>query len=202
MPDVDVYPIQNYTFDTKEAIQEQDSSLQGRFERLRDEYISQGMRRSVDGVLLVHEHRMVHVLLLQQGPSYFKLPGGELAKGEDELAGLRRLLTDNMGTGKMAYLDWDIKECVGNWWRPNFEPACYPYLPAHVTKPKEHRRLFLINLPRAATFAVPKNFKLVAAPLFELHDNPQGYGALIASLPTMLSRFHFDLAGEQAGNDK
>lgn len=40
----------------------------------------------------------------------------------------------------------------------------------------------------AALFAVPKNYKLVAAPLFELYDNSQGYGPIISSLPQTLSR--------------
>lgn len=39
---------------------------------------------------------------------------------------------------------------------------------------------------------MPKNFKLVAAPLFELFDNSNGYGSLISSLPVNLSRFHFE----------
>lgn len=40
----------------------------------------------------------------------------------------------------------------------------------------------------AALFAVPRNYKLVAAPLFELYDNAQGYGPIIACLPQCLSR--------------
>ncbi len=43
------------------------------------------MRRSVDGVLIVHEHGLPHVLLLQLGTTFFKLPGGELKPGEDEV---------------------------------------------------------------------------------------------------------------------
>lgn len=39
-----------------------------------------------------------------------------------------------------------------------------------------------------ALFAVPKNYKLVAAPLFELYDNSQGYGPIISSLPQALCR--------------
>lgn len=39
-----------------------------------------------------------------------------------------------------------------------------------------------------ALFAVPKNYKLVAAPLFELYDNAPGYGPIISSLPQLLSR--------------
>lgn len=96
----------------------------------------------------------------------------------------------------------------------------YPYIPAHITKPKEHKKLFLVqlqekgqccdnilaltfyffcrgqqicnfsfNLPNfTALFAVPKNYKLVAAPLFELYDNAPGYGPIISSLPQLLSR--------------
>lgn len=41
------------------------------------------MRRSVDAVLLVHEHNHPHVLLLQMGSSFFRLPGGRLKVGED-----------------------------------------------------------------------------------------------------------------------
>jgi len=41
----------------------------------------------------------------------------------------------------------------------------------------------------AALFAVPKNYKLVAAPLFELYDNAPGYGPIISSLPQLLSRY-------------
>ena len=41
---------------------------------------------------------------------------------------------------------------------------------------------------KIALFAVPKNYKLVAAPLFELYDNSQGYGPIISSLPQTLCR--------------
>lgn len=51
--------------------------------------------------------------------------------------------------------------------------------------------MFLVQLHEKAPFAVPKNYKLVAAPLFELYDNSLGYGPIIASLPQALCRFHF-----------
>jgi cleavage and polyadenylation specificity factor subunit 5 len=40
---------------------------------MREEYEQIGMRRSVDAVLLVHEHQLPHVLLLQIGSTFFKL---------------------------------------------------------------------------------------------------------------------------------
>ncbi|XP_022802231.1 cleavage and polyadenylation specificity factor subunit 5-like [Stylophora pistillata] len=85
-------------------------------------------------------------------------------------------------------VDWVVEDTLGNWWRPNFEAPQYPYIPAHITKPKEQRKLFLVQLGEKANFAVPRNYKLVAAPLFELYDNSPGYGPVIASLPQALSR--------------
>jgi cleavage and polyadenylation specificity factor subunit 5 len=43
----------------------------------------QGMRRSVEGILVVQEHNHPHVLMLQLGLAFFKLPGGRLRAGED-----------------------------------------------------------------------------------------------------------------------
>jgi cleavage and polyadenylation specificity factor subunit 5 len=51
--------------------------------------------------------------------------------------------------------------------------------------------MYLVQLGEKAIFAVPRNYKLVAAPLFELYDNAQGYGPIISSLPQVLSRFNF-----------
>lgn len=49
--------------------------------------------------------------------------------------------------------------------------------------------MFNLGIPIfTALFAVPKNYKLVAAPLFELYDNAPGYGPIISSLPQLLSR--------------
>ncbi|XP_054104642.1 cleavage and polyadenylation specificity factor subunit 5 isoform X1 [Callithrix jacchus] len=185
------YPLTNYTFGTKEPLYEKDSSVAARFQRMREEFDKIGMRRTVEGVLIVHEHRLPHVLLLQLGTTFFKLPGGELNPGEDEVEGLKRLMTEILGRQDGVLQDWVIDDCIGNWWRPNFEPPQYPYIPAHITKPKEHKKLFLVQLQEKALFAVPKNYKLVAAPLFELYDNAPGYGPIISSLPQLLSRFNF-----------
>lgn len=68
---------------------------------MRDEFERIGMRRSVEAVLLVQEHGLPHVLLLQLGTTFFKLPGGELNPGEDEVEGLKRLLTE---VNKYLYL--------------------------------------------------------------------------------------------------
>ncbi|XP_018496524.1 cleavage and polyadenylation specificity factor subunit 5 isoform X2 [Galendromus occidentalis] len=144
---VNLYPLTNYTFGTKEALYEKDPSVPARFQRMREEFEKIGMRRSVEGVLLVHEHGLPHVLLLQLGTTFFKLPGGELNPGEDEVEGLKRLMSETLGRQDGVKQEWTIEDTVGNWWRPNFEPAQYPYILPHITKPKEHKRLFLVQLP-------------------------------------------------------
>lgn len=50
-----------------------------------------------------------------------------------------------------------------------------------------HLKQIIFNI--SALFAVPRNYKLVAAPLFELYDNSAGYGPIISSLPQALSRY-------------
>ena len=78
---------------------------------------------------------------------------------------------------------WHVDEPLGTWWRPHYEPHLYPYVPAHVTRPAECRRLYAVRLPTKHAFAVPKNYKLVAVPLCDLYDNAAQYGPVIASLP-------------------
>ncbi|EDV21802.1 expressed hypothetical protein [Trichoplax adhaerens] len=166
-------------------------SVAARFQRMKEEYQTKGMRRTVEGVLIVHEHRLPHILLLQLGTTFFKLPSTELAPGESEVEGLKRGLNEILGRNDGVEQEWLIEDLLCNYWRPNFEAAQYPYVPAHITKPKEQRRLFLVQLAEKALFAVPKNYKLVAAPVFELYDNASGYGPVIASLPILISRFKF-----------
>merc|ERR1711983_757531 len=49
---VNLYPLTNYTFGTKDPIYEKDPSVPARFQRMRDEFEKIGMRRSVEAVLL------------------------------------------------------------------------------------------------------------------------------------------------------
>lgn len=64
---VNLYPLSNYTFGTKDPMYEKDRTVEARFNRMREDFEKYGMRRSVEGVLLVHEHNLPHVLLLQLG---------------------------------------------------------------------------------------------------------------------------------------
>lgn len=78
--------------ETKNFIVRKDSSMGENLERLKREYEVNGQRKTVEAVILVHEHKTPHLLLLQVTPTLFLLPGGEKDVGEDELDCLRRYL--------------------------------------------------------------------------------------------------------------
>ncbi|KAG6877112.1 hypothetical protein C0992_010807, partial [Termitomyces sp. T32_za158] len=197
MSTIALYPLSNFTFSTKEAQPEEDPSVSARLQRLQNNYEDFGMRRTVEGILVVHDHGHPHILMLQIANAFFKLPGDYLKPGEDEIEGLKRRLDDRLAPPRDSHQfnsthgldnDWEIGDCLAQWWRPNFETFMYPFIPAHITKPKECKKLFLVQMPERKVLAVPKNMKLLAIPLFELYDNAARYGPQLSAIPHLLSR--------------
>ncbi|KAL4066572.1 cleavage and polyadenylation specificity factor 25 kDa subunit [Scleroderma citrinum] len=185
---IPLYPLSNFTFSTKEAQPEEDPSVSARLQRLQNNYEDFGMRRTVEGVLVVHDHGHPHILMLQIANAFFKLQ-----PGEDDVEGLKRRLDERLAPPPESKQfnashgvdnEWEIGDCLAQWWRPNFETFMYPFIPAHITKPKECKKLFLV-------LAVPKNMKLLAIPLFELYDNAARYGPQLSAIPHLLSRYNF-----------
>jgi cleavage and polyadenylation specificity factor subunit 5 len=200
---VSLFPLDHYTFGIKEAVQEKSSQLNSPVS-----YRSIQLQRSVDACLLVHEHGHPHILALQINDKLFRLPGDTLREGEDEFDGLKRILDEQLSPREFngsiippssqveeslpsPKNDWDICDLLSVWWRPNADQFTYPYCPPHVTKPVEMKKIFLVQLPEKKSFAVPKNQKLMAVPLFELFENEARYGPVISSIPHVLSRFNF-----------
>jgi len=155
------------------------------------------MRRTVEGILVVHEHGHPHILMLQIANAFFKLPGDYLPPAVSDVDGLKMRLNERLApdgvnsTASSDGGDWEIGDCLAMWWRPNFETFMYPYIPAHITKPKECKLMYLVQLPERKVLSVPKNMKLLAIPLFELYDNSVRYGPQLAAIPHLLSRYNF-----------
>ncbi|KAF2859707.1 cleavage and polyadenylation specificity factor, 25 kDa subunit [Piedraia hortae CBS 480.64] len=204
-PTVRLYPLSNYTFGTKETQQEEDSSVKDRLKRLEDHYRDHGMRRTCEGVLVCHEYNHPHILMLQIANAFFKLPGDYLRPDEPEIEGFQARLNERLAPMPNSSLSashpddpegWDIYDTLAQWWRPNFETFMYPYLPAHVTRPKECKKLYFIRLPKSKVLSVPKNMKLLAVPLFELYDNTGRYGSQLSAIPHYLSRYKWEFVNE------
>ncbi|KIH88334.1 cleavage and polyadenylation specificity factor subunit 5 [Sporothrix brasiliensis 5110] len=183
-----LYPLSNYTFGVKETQPEEDPSVVARLRRLEEHYAEHGMRRTCEGILVCHEHNHPHILMLQIANAFFKLPGDYLRPEDDELSGFKTRLDERLapvgrlGEGEEAG-DWEVGECLAQWWRPNFETFMYPFIPAHVTRPKECKKLYFIQLPKSI-------------PLFELYDNTARYGPQLSAIPHLLSRYNFEFYDE------
>lgn len=146
-------------------------------------------------------------------------PGDYLKPEDDEIEGFKARLNERLApvgtqfSGEGVNEEWEIGDTLAQWWRPNFETFMYPFIPAHVTRPKECKKLYFIQLPRSSMFvkavimgaeltvlaevlSVPKNMKLLAVPLFELYDNTARYGPQLSAIPHLLSRYNFEFVNE------
>ncbi|KAF3676491.1 Pre-mRNA cleavage factor Im 25 kDa subunit 1 [Capsicum annuum] len=187
---LDIYPLNHYYFASKEALPFKEETLTQRIERLKLNYNTHGLRTCVQAVLLVELSKHPHLLLLQVRNSMLKLPGGRVRPGESEIECLRRKLSSNLSAREDD--SWEVGECLGMWWRPNFETVIYPFMPPDIKWPKECTKVFLVRLPESRKFIVPKNLKLLAVPLCEVHDNFKTYGRIIAGVPQLLSKFSYN----------
>ncbi|CAN4126080.1 unnamed protein product [Withania somnifera] len=187
---LDIYPLNHYYFGSKEALRSKEETLDHRIQRLKFNYNTHGLRTCVQAVLLVELFKHPHLLLLQVRHSIFKLPGGRVRPGESEIECLRRKLSSKLSMS--AGDSWEIGECLGMWWRPNFETSIYPFIPPDIKWPKECTKLFLVRLPESCKFIVPKNLQLLAVPLSQVHENFKTYGPIIAGVPQLLSKFSYN----------
>ena len=117
-------------------------------------------------------------------------PGGEIEHDETFSDGINRCLNNYLCANEKP-IEWKITDIVSKWYRSNAEPAQFPYLPPHITSPKEEKYILLIEMLPNMNFVVPKNYKLVAAPFFELYNNSDNYGNVISSIPNLISRYDY-----------
>ncbi|KAK4483675.1 hypothetical protein RD792_010876 [Penstemon davidsonii] len=202
---LDIYPLGCYYFGSTDAVALKNETLADRALRMKAKYESilyfrlqfailwvivvsfscMMMFRSFN--LQVELFKHPHLLLLQVQNTIFKLPGGRLRPGESDVGCLKRKLSSKLSSGEDGRgPEWEIGECLGIWWKPNFEAVSYPYLPPNIQRPKECTKLFLVKLPASRRFIVPRNFKILAVPLCQVHDNDKVYTSFELQMPIML----------------
>lgn len=169
--------------------------------RRKRKYEKEGMRRSVRGILMMHVHGQPHVLALQEegertgervpgAPGSYSLPGGSLRPGESDRDGLNRKLKRLIAnTDPDTVCEWQVGDLISIWWSPHFEGPIYPYLPQHVTRPKECIRVYQVTLPPKCLMLVPEPKKLVAVPFFDLYKDQQNYDPMIWDIPQLVSKY-------------
>ena len=90
---------------------------------------------------------------------FFPRPGDYLHHEDEEVDGFKKRLNERLApvgsqfSGEGVNEDWEIGDTLAQWWRPNFETFMYPFLPGHVTRPKECKKLYFIQLPKKSEFA-------------------------------------------------
>ncbi|KAJ9167986.1 hypothetical protein P3X46_019570 [Hevea brasiliensis] len=189
---IDIYPLSGYYFGSKDPLPFKEETLADRAQRMKSNYHAHGLRTCVEAVILVELFKHPHLLLLQLKNFIFKLPGGRIRPGESDIEGLKRKLSRKLSVNE-GETDWEVGECLGMWWRPDFETLLYPYVPPNVKTPKECTKVYLVRLPVSRRFIVPKNLKLLAVPLCQIHENHKTYGPIIAGIPQLLSKFSFNI---------
>ncbi|VDP12132.1 unnamed protein product [Onchocerca flexuosa] len=194
-----LYPLKNYCVRNNDYEDPPQISEYKQFLKLREEYENNGMIRTVKAVLLCYQHSIIHVLLLKNGNG----PMSSKLYVQLSLFVTKALVRWSKYSIQLTYLFVQIMESeddvdsickiqlIANWWRPNFEAPIYPYIPSHITKPKEVIKIFSVELPKRAMITIAKNNTLVAAPLFEIYRNVGQYGPIIAYLPHVLGRFNY-----------
>ncbi|EFC41954.1 nudix motif 21-like protein [Naegleria gruberi] len=199
MEELKVVDIYDYTFIkwTKKNPQvEKDKSVPERLKRLENNYLTHGMKRTVEAAIAVNIHGHPHIMLLRIGNSqkgFHKLPGGRCRRDETEEECLKRKLTKRLAPEDPNEImpEWIVHGVVSVWYRPNFENSFYPYLPAHITKPKERKLIYLVTIPEC-TIAYPRNYDFIPMPFFDLYENSKKFGSIISSLPQVISKFEFN----------
>ncbi|KAH0868081.1 hypothetical protein HID58_075103 [Brassica napus] len=115
-----------------------------------------------DRLVLVELFKHPHVLLLQYRNSIFKLPGGRLRPGESDIEGLKRKLASKLSVNENVLVSGLEVRTMD---------SCLQYCSIFFFSVQECLKLFLGRLALHQQFFVPKNFKLLAVPLSQIHEN-------------------------------
>jgi len=161
---------------------------------MKKKYDEHGIRRSVRAVFLIHSHGHPHILCRQRrdstGAIEVDLFGGTLQPEEPEKDGLNRKLRKYIFNPTVgAKCEWVIEDLLSIWWRPNFDDTMLPYLPPHVTRPRECMKVYQVIVPEKCVFVTEPGEEMIAIPLFDLLREEVNYSPMLKSIPSAISRF-------------
>lgn len=88
--------------------------------------------------------------------------------------------------------EWVTGEVIGQLWRPEFDDVILPYLPPHVSRPKENIKLLRVTLPPRCVLACSDRERLEFVSVSDIRSGgPDEYNDVLRSLPLLLSRYVF-----------
>ena len=124
-----------------------------------DKWLEEGMRKSVQAVILSHEYGFPHVFVLKHKiTGTYKLFGGKIRMGESERDGLlrklRKFLIRSSESDKLHLFKLHVGEMLCQFWRPEFDEFLYPYLPPQYSRPKQSVKVYQVTVPPRGLFKV------------------------------------------------
>ena len=156
-------------------------------------WMNEGMRRTVRAVFITHSEGTPHVVIFEQRSGVETHPflcGGKLIEGESERDGLSRHLRSVILKDKSSdSCEWKVGDLIAKFYRPDFGEYIYPYIPAHVTRPKEEISVFQVVLPPKCVFGLREGTTMSAVPMCDILKNPESFPQLIRAIPELVSRF-------------
>lgn len=167
------------------------------FKNLKAYNDSYGTRRYLQFLIVVAGEKEPIVMVFKDKDQSM-LPGGYLNHDESEEEGGKRLLKvlfNHEDDDDNPDSEMTVGETVGRWWRTDLKPNVYPYLPRHVTRPKELVKVVLVNLPKRKNFQFPETFRTFhPCVLVDLYDvgEPE-----LRAIPLFLSSFIFNYADDK-----
>jgi cleavage and polyadenylation specificity factor subunit 5 len=159
----------------------------------RDQWLQRGMRKSIQLLLLAHDDGIPCVLV--QRTSSYSLLEGEILPGQTEEEAIKAILIRHlMKHSANDRLEFSVADCLMQLWRPEFDKNLFPYLPAHVSRPKELLKVVLVGLPPRAVLQLPTGVTLDAVPVAELkRGGERKFGPVLAAVPDIISRVSFKM---------
>mmetsp|Transcript_6851 Transcript_6851/g.8353 ORF Transcript_6851/g.8353 Transcript_6851/m.8353 type:complete len:197 (-) Transcript_6851:4123-4713(-) len=183
------YPIENYKFYTSKAVKRKDRKMRHKLQRLKYKFLKFGSFASRKSIVIVTKHKHPYVLLFRSFNDKFDIIDiDKLLKFKSDH--LKKVNLENVNNvSKNLFTKSMNSRLVSIFLRQGFESKLYPYCLPHIKYTKQIFFVYLNFLKKNELFQIPKNFEVKAFPFFEIYLNNY-YGAIINSIPTMVSKYY------------
>eukprot|EP00918_Siedleckia_nematoides_P080544 GHVU01176738.1.p1 GENE.GHVU01176738.1~~GHVU01176738.1.p1 ORF type:complete len:255 (+),score=3.61 GHVU01176738.1:314-1078(+) len=182
-----IYPTSGYDWSHGAALQGKLLPQSGQtIQRRLQKFIRTGMRHSVGAIFLSHSHLSPCMLAFKHDETGFcTTPIGKGTKDRTPEQTLEIKLQKYIMSSQ-----FEVGEYLGLAWRAEIGGDLYPYLPLHVSRPKEAVRFYQVTLPPTCKIQVPPGFSLLSVPFINLAQST--FGAPLSCIVGMVSRFSFE----------
>lgn len=91
----------------------------------------------------------------------------------------------------------EVLEHVATWYRPQFTDDWYPYIPSHITEPKEEERWFVAVFPPDTRLQTCAPYVIGSIPLYTVYNNRSMFDERYSSFPVLISHFDYIFTEKQ-----